>query len=191
MSAQSLSQNASISLVTYKGVSKLISNIEIYRSNPSVKQDKNLLELFNIIQFSLLFYLDLNSALYQMIHNKYPDQYNLLPRIIALITYEGIDDLSSLIGKKFYNIIENLGFKEDRINEAKHLHKVLSGIKNKYSKYLRGIRNIAIAHKDHNTHKQLEKIMNINKDNMIILGTEVTRFLSDFQKYSNSIFVSL
>lgn len=33
--------------------------------------------------------------------------------------------------------------------------------------------------------------MNINKDNMIILGTEVTRFLSDFQKYSNSIFVSL
>lgn len=172
----------------YKSTSILIENIKGYMGNPIIQKNKDIFDLFNIVQFALLLNIDLNSATYNLIHNKYNDQYKFSARIVSLIIYEGIDDLSILLGGRFNHIIHNLGISSTFTLKSKELKTSLEKLKKKHSKYLKLIRINTIAHNDHNTNSQFDIITRLDRDATIEVSTEFTKYLNSYFDFALKLF---
>ncbi len=98
---------------------------------------------------------------------------SLYARVACLIIAEWFDDVPFLTGKAYQNIVGTLTG-EDGLREFRSITKELARIRKTHEAGVRVIRNVAIAHRDHDIEAQLAIMEALDFGGVIALATELT-----------------
>lgn len=79
-----------------------------------------------------------------------------------MLIFESLEDIDQILGKQFYECLNNLKISFNTIEELNNAKKRLSIIKKEHLDSLKNIRTIIAAHRDHNFLLQLETMENLN-----------------------------
>ncbi len=99
-------------------------------------------------------------------------------RQASLIIYESINDLFDLLGKEFKNLVTTKISDSNITNELIKVKSELNAYKTKYFDSLKDIRNISIAHRDNDSIKQINSIINICWSDTIGMVTSFDKILN-------------
>lgn len=95
-------------------------------------------------------------------------QQNYYARQASLICFELLQDVSQLCNEKYSELLIKRISDKEIVTEAIDVRKILHKFRNENEKKFKDIRDITIAHRDHNISTQIEIINNM--DNNWILG---------------------
>ena len=111
-------------------------------------------------------YLDLSQAVGNNLEANY------FTRVVALSSYEILNDLNKLAGKKIRNfVIGKIG--EAGFYEIDESIKSLNKLKKENLKKIKEIRNNVLAHKLRNAHQQAEMIVSIDMKEIYDIGNQI------------------
>ncbi len=100
---------------------------------------------------------------------------SLYARVACLIIAEWFDDVPFLTGKAYQNIVGTLTG-EDGLREFRSITKELARIRKDHETDVRKIRNIAIAHRDHDVEAQLAIMEAFDFGSIVALAAELVRW---------------
>ena len=104
-------------------------------------------------------------------------------RGLAVLLYEGAEDLPQLLGKKYREWLVDLELDSQWITALNDIGTKLSWFRKSHGDFLSNVRNLVGAHKDHNTSAQLDVLANLEAMDVYRLGAEFSeplRNLVDF-----------
>ena len=107
---------------------------------------------------------------------------SLYARVACLIIAELLDNVPSITGKKFQNIVGTLTG-EEGLRKFRSITRKFSHIRKAYEANVRKIRNVAIAHRDHDVEAQLTLIETLDLGSVIALTTELMRWHTLFIRF--------
>ena len=84
-------------------------------------------------------------------------------RQMAVMLYEGTQDVPVLIGKEFRGMMKRLEFADNRTNEVNQIRNKLAGFKRVHSERLKELRNVMAAHRDRDVTLQLRLLGGLDK----------------------------
>ncbi|CDN32523.1 hypothetical protein BN938_2453 [Mucinivorans hirudinis] len=143
----------------------LESNILLISKVKNIAVDDGNIEmttLWNAFGYINLLSYDLISVGYSMILENRPWQKVYFARQVALLLYEGKEDLPELLGKYFKTIFSSTPKADPWIEELKTHLSELNSFKSKNHEYLKKIRLNVSGHRDQNINNQLDVITSIN-----------------------------
>jgi len=109
---------------------------------------------------------------------------SLYARVACLIIAEWFDDVPFLTGKAFQNIVGALTG-EVGLREFRSITKELSRIRKTHEADVREIRNVAIAHRDHDVEAQLAIMEALDFAGVVALATELMRWHTLFIRFQS------
>jgi hypothetical protein len=109
---------------------------------------------------------------------------SLYARVACLIICEWFDDVPFLTGKAYQNIVGALTG-EEGLREFRSITKELSRIRKTHEANVREIRNVAIAHRDHDVEAQLAIMEALDFVGIVALATELTRWHTLFIRFQS------
>lgn len=112
---------------------------------------------------------------------------SLYARVACLIIAEFLDDAPFITGKAFQNIVGALTG-EEGLREFRSITKELSCIQKTHEAEVREIRNITIAHRDHDIEAQLAIMETLDFGSVITLATELMRWHTLFIRFQMSMY---
>lgn len=148
---------------------------------------EDLVYVNNISQFCTLFNYDLSVLLHDLHFAKSEWKGRLYTRVIVLSIVEFFEDIGQLLGKKFRERISLINNQKVDIEKFNLIAKELNNMRLKHEKALRQIRNAVIAHKEHNTMRQIEIIGELDVGAINLLSIDIMRWLTSFIKFSTDL----
>lgn len=139
----------------------------------------------NTLLFFRLSFLDIFILCKQYLETNKEFEKLILAKQISAATYELLDDLPTIYGKRFKTAIEGTENEKEILEGRVKLQKSLNTFKSEFSMELKEIRNFTIAHKDHDSLRQLEIINCIsqNRIKVLIASIHIIWFaIMDFEK---------
>jgi len=112
---------------------------------------------------------------------------SLYARIACLIIAELLDDVPVLTGKVFQNIVGALTG-EEGLWEFRSITKEFSRIRKDHETDVRKIRNIVIAHRDHDVEAQLAIMEALNFGSVVALAAELVRWHTLFISFQTRMY---
>jgi hypothetical protein len=76
----------------------------------------------------------------------------------AVLLYEAAEDLPQLLGREFRNAIKSLGVTEEQLSRLNSLSSELSRFWRTHREFLGAIRNVLVAHRDHDSLRYTESL---------------------------------
>lgn len=104
---------------------------------------------------------------------------SLYARVASLVIAEFFEDVPHLLGKDFQDTVATITSEED-IKQFRAITNGLSRIRKTHARDLRRIRNIAIAHREHDVETQLELMTSIEYDNVVKLATCIVKWHTSY-----------
>jgi hypothetical protein len=135
--------------------------------------------IYNISGFVNLISYDLKIIGRDLTFSKKDWQKRLYARQAYLTIYESMDDLLQLCGTNLRNAIKDFHDFDDLNSKINAVTGKLNTYKRQHESTLKEIRNLVIAHRDHDILKQLNYISSINWIESINLISEYDRIVSE------------
>lgn len=132
--------------------------------------------LMNLMQFSLLWHLDLTCILDELRVRKSGWKRKLFARQIELIANEALDDSKALLDGELRELLTRVGVLGRLEPDLRRLHADLATLSRRYGRELGDLRNYTIAHRDHDADAQLQFIRQLDTKQMESLGWEIVRW---------------
>ncbi len=151
------------------------SQFDACRDPAAPGRDPQFAMMVNLLLFQSLFARDLAATLQQLL--RLPDGWSRTfhARIAALLITEFLQDTPNLLGKDFRaTTLLYLTTDEDR-RALDRLCKDLSALETREHRHLADIRNVSIAHRDHDARRQRRQIQNMDVDHIVALCDEVIK----------------
>ncbi len=126
-----------------------------------IKKSKDLELLWNIAGYINIISYDIKIITRDLYLAKSEWQKRHYARQIYLIIYESLDDIFDLLGKDFVDLIKNRLDIAELQEELKNIRSQMNKFKKKYSKGLKTIRNVSIAHRDKKALNQIKVILQL------------------------------
>jgi hypothetical protein len=104
-------------------------------------------------------------------------------RGLAVLLYEGAEDLPQLLGKKYREWIADLELNSQWVTALNNIGAKLSRFRRSHSDFLSDVRNLVGAHKDHNTSAQLDVFANLKAVDVYRLGAEFSEPLRNLIEF--------
>ncbi|PHI18048.1 hypothetical protein CEQ90_19935 [Lewinellaceae bacterium SD302] len=136
-------------------------------------------QIWNLAGFIMIVSMDLKTTMYSLLasDNEWMKRFYL--RQSCLITYESIDDIFQLLGKNFKNMIADKFSETSLDQEFNSVRKRLNEFKKIYQNKIKKVRNVSIAHKDHNIENQIEQIINLSFNENLVMLIEFDNILNE------------
>ena len=148
-----------------------------------LEKDKNLsafVPLYNAVQYCGIADLDLSILVHQMMTAETDWRRKLYARLLAMTLVECIEDIESVMGKKFQNTASVVLNGSTHLNEVYEIRSTISKFGKQHGALLREIRNIAAAHRDRDAELQIVVINNTDIKNIWTLSMEFLNHLGQF-----------
>jgi hypothetical protein len=107
----------------------------------------------------------------------------LFARQIALLIYESIDDILSLLGKEFKIIVNDYKDDSSFSELLNHIRKKINQFKEIHFERIQAIRNNSIAHREKNTSEQLNHIYKISWIQSVNITSEFDSILNELGQF--------
>jgi hypothetical protein len=150
----------------------------------------DVLKLLNLVQFIRISILDLTTIFIQFIQEDIGEiQKKLLFRTSAMMIYEFIEDIPELLGKEMRDSINKLTNNDkDIIVDLNKIQKEISKLKQEeYTLFVKNVRVISIAHKDHDSQKLFYIIESISDKEIIVLITYIFAWHKLFETFIETL----
>lgn len=167
----------------------VIKKFEILRGKAgdlSDPQKSSLITIIDSVQFIRICMLDLSLVFYQFRKSGNSDmEKNISYRISAMIIYELIEDIPRILGKKFRESATTITSHDPEIDkDLKEISKAIISLKKeKLASYLKDIRNVSIAHKDHDVKKLLKTIDEVKEKEFLVLIAYIFVWYRQFEEF--------
>ncbi|RKD88155.1 AbiU2 domain-containing protein [Mangrovibacterium diazotrophicum] len=138
--------------------------------------------IWNIAAFTITISYDLKVIGQDLMLAENEWQKRLHARHACLIIYESINDFFDLLGKEFKTLVAIKICNEEIEEELNKVRSELNSYKRKYFNKLKEIRNTSIAHRDNDSLKQINTIINLSWSDTIELVTNFDIILTDLGK---------
>lgn len=147
------------------------------------------LAFLNLIQFTRISILDLSIVFDRIIKSESDIEKQFLYRICSVLVYEIIEDFPELLGKKIRSSIISLTDNNEAIlQDLNDIAKGISALKKEYLiEIVKEIRNISIAHKDHDSRKLLDTIESIKENEIITLIAYIFAWNRTFEGFQEKL----
>ena len=126
----------------------------------------------NVLQFVSIFQHDFSVTLYEFLTAKNDWQTRFQARVAALLIVEFAEDIGHLIGRELRPEIQAFITNENH-DELRLVCRSLSKLRDKHDLQLRGLRNIAIGHRDLDAALQIDAISKIDSQRFVNLFHEI------------------
>ncbi len=164
---------------------KFISN-QIYK--PEIRNNKNIYTLFNLTLYLMLLNEDFLYFQDGLILSNGKRDKIFYVKHIAVQLYESSNDLKILLGKPLRDSLFSLNIPMDIFNQLEELKSSLNLFRMKNENYLKNIRKLIGAHRDHNTILYLETYDSINSTDFIKITTEFIGYIRNLIEIITKIF---
>ncbi|KQS33403.1 hypothetical protein [Dyadobacter sp. Leaf189] len=169
--ATTFSKNFEIQEKTLDLISKSIRHADFNRF------DSNKI-IWNVAGYVNILSYDLKVVVKNLVLAKEEWEKRYFVRQLALLAYEGMNDLLELLGKTFRRTRSTLSNHEKFIDELNTNVSRLNTFKSTREHSLKKIRNVSIAHRDRSSIEQLNVIYDITWSEGISIGTEFDQILN-------------
>jgi hypothetical protein len=105
-------------------------------------------------------------------------------RQMAVMLYEGTQDVPVLIGKEFRGMMKRLEFADNRTNEVNQIRNKLAGFKRVHSERLKELRNVMAAHRDRDVTLQLRLLGGLDKFEVYKTAVEFYTIVGELRRSS-------
>ena len=170
-----------------KSVEDLIRKIDVVKVTASYCKNKkwnDLYSIWNIAGFILMTSLDIKLINEYLVTAKGFGGSELLIKSACVLMYEVLQDIDHILGKDFYQCLNNLSISDNLIVELNKRKKELSYLNSTHQKDLKKVRTIIGAHRDHDFLTQLEVFNNLEK-------TSILKLLNEFEQKLNTLSIPL
>lgn len=133
----------------------------------------SLAEVHNTGIYLVLFNFDLTVLMKLMLLERNESIRKVYAKQLALLIYEMFEDFSEIFGKNILEVIKGLPQKDKLMHDFKEIGQGLRNYKKVYEKELRNIRNIVVAHRDHDGNAQIQALSEIDTKEIQILAGEI------------------
>lgn len=100
-------------------------------------------------------------------------------RGLAVLLYEGSEDVPQILGKKYRDSLKVLELGPDWFAALNSVSGKLSRFRQNHSEFLKNVRSLVGAHKDHNASAQLDLLVNLKSIEIYQLGAEFSEPLRE------------
>lgn len=152
----------------------LVKDIAIERSNMDMTTLWNAFGYLNLLSYDLI------SVGYSLLAETKKWQKVYFARQVALLLYEGKEDIPDILGKSFKCVFDNITGAKVWLETLKVYMKDINDFKQTNHEYLKNIRMNVAGHRDKDIHAQLAVIGNINPyhiENMMFEFDKILRNL--------------
>lgn len=122
----------------------------------------SLVHLCNLLQYYAIWMHDFSCLLEDFVATRSRWRKKLYARHVALTIYEGAEDCTYLFGKQFKDLIERLRMPNEVETSRRQAHAEITGFLRRNRQFLKTLRNATIAHRDHDSEKQIGLIGSID-----------------------------
>lgn len=136
----------------------------------------------NGVLFALVLQLDLTIMLFDQASEFDEHRKNLYSRQLALLLYEGFEDLPSVFGKEFRAALLSLPNGKIFIHDLGLVIKRIAALGTAHSRELKEIRRLVIAHRSHRAIEQLELICLFDQKELTRIASDLDMNLGDLAR---------
>jgi hypothetical protein len=147
------------------------------RSGAEAVGDLDAIKLLNVVQFALLFNLDLSVLLEDLNTTSPTWRKRLHARHLILLLFECVDDFVSLLGKEFRSVLLSREHGTELLARLNALHAQLRTFQQRYG-HFRDIRTTLVAHRDHHAPRLLETLEQIRASEVDAAALEMLNWLT-------------
>lgn len=159
---------------------RLLRSAANLRDLAQSRGDEGLVYLCNLSQIATLSSRDLSVVLQDMNQAKTVERRSVYARLIALIVVEWCDDFDHLLGKPLRDRFDQLGIEQATRDAVSSIHSALHDLKTEHGTLLRDIRNVAIAHRDHDAEAQMRLIESLDHKQMEDIAMNIIEWSTEF-----------
>jgi hypothetical protein len=145
----------------YSACEAAVATVARRREEAEEAGDDEATTLLNVIQFALLFNLDLTSLLHDLGAARSNWHQRLHSRHLILLLFECVDDFIALLGKNFRTVISTRPRGNDLLERLNGLHRQLREFQENYT-HFRELRITLIAHRDHDASRLFALLASID-----------------------------
>jgi hypothetical protein len=132
----------------------------------------------NVVQFALLFNLDLSTLLEAFDEAVLPWQKRLHARHLILLVFECTQDFIALLGKEFRSVLVRRAHGEELVVRLNALHHQLRTFQDRHA-HFRDLRVSLIAHRDHHAPRLLSSLARVDVKEVDAAVIEMLNWLTD------------
>ena len=173
----------------YKVLESNIQLISLVKDIAIERDNFDMITLWNAFGYLNLLSYDLISAGYSLLSETKKWQKVYYARQVALLLYEGKEDIPDILGKSFKCVFDNLAEAKVWLETLKMYMKDINEFKQTNHEYLKNIRMNVAGHRDKNIHAQLDVILNINPYDIEKLMFEFDGILRNIISHLQSLLV--
>lgn len=118
----------------------------------------DIIDLINLQRFFYLWRFDYFVIASEFFTANHPRVQGVYARILSMQLYEHFSDMATLLGRRFREIIGMLPDADSLLTQLNKLHSEHTRLKREHQEPLKHVRNIAVAHRDHDAAQQLATI---------------------------------
>jgi len=152
------------------------SRLEEARRCGSINLDK----VYNVGLYIALFERDLSAYSSYLFLSKTTWHRQFAARGMAVLLYEGCEDIPELLGKEFRNCLKDLGLGDSWFQQLNDIASGLNKFKLMHSEFLKRVRNYVGAHREKNALAQIEVLDILNPIDVYRLGAAFSEPLRAF-----------
>lgn len=143
--------------------------------------------IWNICLFIDILAHDLSLLVRDLVLNQENWERRFTARHLALLAYECVEDLQTLLGKRFRQSLSKLDLLNEFEPSLGNEKKPLNDFWKKHRSSLKFVRNTTAAHRDHDSLAIWHVIENIDVNYFISLGMELSTILNDISSFLQSV----
>jgi hypothetical protein len=147
--------------------------------------------LYEAAQFCIMFDADLSVLARDMCCTSDWWQSRLYGRLLAMTMLECVEDIPTVLGKRFRESLRTLVSNERQRQRISVITKSLSEFRKSNEAELRRVRQIAAAHRDHNVNVQLDVIEKLNIKKLTVLANELNDLLGGASRAMADVFIKI
>jgi hypothetical protein len=135
--------------------------------------------VYNVGLFIVLLEQDISAYNESIFFAKSEWKRQFFARGLAVLLYEGVEDVLQLFGKQYRDWLNILELNERWIRALNEASSKLSQFRKKHSHFLSKVRNYVGAHRDHNASTQLDILSDLKAIEVYCLGAEFSEPLRE------------
>lgn len=141
------------------------------------------IEIYNVGLFIALLERDISTFNKSIFFAKSEWERQFFARGLAVLLYEGAEDIPVLLGKNYRESLKSLELNSEWFDELNKISAKLNQFRKANTFFLSELRNYVFAHRDHNASKQLDILSNLKSIEVYRLAAEFSSPISDLVRF--------
>jgi len=161
----------------------LLLDLDPHRALARVQGHPDVDRLYNMIQFTLLWQVDLLCLLDELRVRRSGWKRKLFGRHVALVGYEAMKDSKAFLDFQLREILTGYGRLDELEGRLRSVHSSLERLRKGQEEKLGDLRNYTVAHRDEDAAAQLDRLRKLDTKAMARFGEELLAWLTQLYNF--------